>query len=134
MKIKFEIPGKIMGKQRHRSTRNGKMYTPSQTVNYEDFVRYIYYSLKDRPWFTEQTKITIETYQKIPSGTSKIKTKKMLKKTIRPAKKPDSDNVLKIIMDGLKGVAYPDDNIIVEAFVRKFYGLSEKAIVILEKV
>ena len=34
-------------------------------------------------------------------------------------KKPDADNVLKIVMDGLNGVAYEDDKQVVDATVHK---------------
>ena len=40
---------------------------------------------------------------------------------IHPTKKPDADNIAKIIMDALNGVAYEDDRQVVELIVRKFF-------------
>ncbi|MNP83694.1 Endodeoxyribonuclease RusA [compost metagenome] len=39
-----------------------------------------------------------------------------------PTKKPDMDNVIKAIYDGLNGVVWKDDVQVVDAFVRKRYG------------
>ena len=40
---------------------------------------------------------------------------------IRPTKKPDFDNIAKIICDALNGIAYKDDASIVSAIVEKYY-------------
>lgn len=40
---------------------------------------------------------------------------------IRPTKKPDMDNCIKIIADALNKIAYHDDTQIVDCQVRKFY-------------
>ena len=45
----------------------------------------------------------------------------MLDGIIRPTKKPDADNVLKVVADSLNHIAYKDDSQIVDAYVRKFY-------------
>ena len=45
----------------------------------------------------------------------------MMCHAIRPMKKPDNDNVVKIIQDALNLVAYHDDVQIVDCQLRKFY-------------
>ena len=45
----------------------------------------------------------------IPESWSKKNKEKALKGEIMPNKKPDLDNIAKIILDGLNGVAYTDD-------------------------
>ena len=40
---------------------------------------------------------------------------------IRPIKKPDMDNVIKVIADSLNQIAYRDDTQIVDCQCRKFY-------------
>ena len=42
-----------------------------------------------------------------------------------PAKKPDADNILKAVCDALNGFAWKDDAQVIEAHVRKVYGLTE---------
>ena len=49
-------------------------------------------------------------------------------------KKPDADNIAKAILDSLNGLAYKDDNQIVDLSVKKEYGLENKIIVILEEI
>ena len=46
---------------------------------------------------------------------------KMLNNELRPIKKPDSDNLAKICLDALNGIAYPDDSQIVALTVNKYY-------------
>ena len=123
--ISFDIPGKPGAKQRHRTTTvNGhtRMYTPKETVSYEDFIKWIYMEVKGRLWFTGPLMISVVSYHKIPKNTSAVKTQKMLAGTIKHDKKPDIDNILKIVMDGLTGAAYPDDKLVVECYrLRKEY-------------
>lgn len=40
---------------------------------------------------------------------------------IFPTKKPDIDNVIKVIADALNGVAYDDDKQIIDVSARKVY-------------
>ena len=46
----------------------------------------------------------------------------MLTNKLLPAKKPDTDNIAKAILDALNGLAYYDDAQIVELTVAKRYG------------
>lgn len=45
----------------------------------------------------------------------------MVKNKIYPTKKPDVDNIIKIIADALNGVAYNDDKQIVMCSCGKYY-------------
>ena len=69
----------------------------------------------------EPLDIRIIAYYPIPQSTSKKRRKEMLEHRIRPTVKPDLDNVAKLIYDALNGVAWYDDNAIVDTQVRKFY-------------
>ena len=40
---------------------------------------------------------------------------------IRPVKKPDADNIIKVVADSLNKVAYRDDADIVRVALEKFY-------------
>jgi Holliday junction resolvase RusA-like endonuclease len=46
-----------------------------------------------------------------------------------PTRKPDIDNVLKVILDSLNGVAYIDDSKVVEVIGRKRYATVPKVVV-----
>ena len=58
----------------------------------------------------------------------------MLEHKIRPTKKPDWDNIGKIICDSLNQIAYRDDAQIVDSQVRKFYSENPRVEVIIKEV
>lgn len=66
-------------------------------------------------------KMEIDAYFEIPKSTSKKKKDLMLKNILRPTKKPDMDNIIKIIADALNKIAYYDDKQIIECSIRKYY-------------
>lgn len=45
----------------------------------------------------------------------------MLNGELVPMKKPDIDNVIKIVLDGLQGIAFKDDKVIANVYGRKLY-------------
>ena len=49
----------------------------------------------------------------------------MLNNEISPTKKPDVDNILKIVLDALNGVAYDDDKQVTSSFPRKRYAYGD---------
>ena len=50
----------------------------------------------------------------------------MLKNTISPTKKPDIDNIVKIVLDAMNELAFKDDTQITKLEVEKIYGIEEK--------
>lgn len=130
MNVTFVIPGAPKGKERHRVVRNkstGKMvaYTPSKTATYENLVRQCYRAAQSGNLFGPTGKplrIEIDAYFSIPKGKTNTMRSLMRENVLRPAKKPDWDNIGKIICDALNGVAYLDDSQIVDAVCRKYYG------------
>lgn len=123
-KVKFVVYGEPKGKGRPRFSRqNGRAYTPAKTVNYETLVRTEYELQCDRFKFDDDTMLDmrIVAYYPIPKSGSK-KVREMKKNNlIRPTKKPDMDNVVKMIADALNQVAYKDDTQIVDCQIRKFF-------------
>lgn len=119
----FKIPGKIQAKQRPRFA-NGRVYTPGQTVNYENLVKLCYsdYSMLNK-WKALEGAIRaeIEVFMPIPKSDSKLVKARKREGHIRPIIKPDLDNAAKSILDALNGIAYKDDSQVVEVEVKKFY-------------
>ena len=124
--IKFTVPGPPFGKQRPKFSRAGeyvKTYTPDKTVNYENLVKLMYQQAAKGRMFSEDAALDVRiiAYYEIPKSTSKKKRKAMLEHRLRTTKKPDWDNIGKIVCDSLNKVAYRDDSAVVDAQVRKFY-------------
>ena len=113
MEIKFTVPGPPKGKQRPRICRiNGQSvtYTPRQTTEYEKLVRASYTSVSKVKFSKDEPlEISILALFPIQQRASKKLRKLMINNEILPTKKPDSDNIIKIILDALNGVAYHDD-------------------------
>lgn len=126
MKEFITILGKPEGKARPRVTQRGgfaKTYTPGQTVLYENYIKVEYQAQSGQIYARETNlKLTIYAYFDIPKNISKKKYINYLDNVIRPTKKPDADNIAKIYMDALNGVAYYDDSQVVEVYVSKLYG------------
>jgi Holliday junction resolvase RusA-like endonuclease len=114
--IKFTIPGEPTGKGRPRVTKFGT-FTPEKTVSYENLIKVTY----PGKMLEGQLEIEVQAYYSIPKSTSKKRRELMMLGEIRPTKKPDCDNVLKIIADALNKIAYNDDSQIVRAVVEKYY-------------
>ena len=124
--IKFSVPGQPFGKQRPKFSRAGqyvKTYTPDKTVSYENLVKLMYQQAAKGRMFSEGAALDVRiiAYFEIPKSISKKKRKDMLEHRIRPTKKPNWDNIGKIVCDSLNKVAYRDDSAVVDAQVRKFY-------------
>lgn len=137
MQVEFKIEGEPKGKGRPRFTRQGnyvKTYTPSDTVDYEDRVRFEYKIANRNIFFENPIKMNITCFFGIPKSTSKKKRSQMLIGDIRPVKKPDADNVAKIIADALNSVAYKDDTQIVDLSVKRWYADVPSVHVVIEEV
>lgn len=125
-RVRFVIHGKPFGKQRPRVTCKGefsKAYTPKETITYENLVKVEYDAQTGGYRFPDDAMLDLRilAFYEIPKSTSKKNRQKMLDGVIRPTKKPDMDNVMKVIADSLNAIAYRDDTQIVDAQCRKFY-------------
>ena len=120
----FKIPGKAQPKQRPRMGRSGIVYTPKETLVYENYVKMCYSDYaKQFGWlpYENQVRAEIEVLVAVPKSDSKTKKKAKIEGMIRPAVKPDCDNLAKSILDSLNGLAYHDDKQVVDLFVKKYY-------------
>ena len=127
MIYEFEVPGKIIGKGRPRlNTYTGSVYTPTRTKDYESLVQQ-YFMLKYPRFkpFEGRVKVEIDALFEIPKSTKKEDKELMLQNKNNPTKKPDIDNIVKIILDAMNGVAFKDDIQITKLDVEKVYGNQE---------
>ena len=135
----FEVPGTPRGKQRPRVVRqNGRTisFTPDQTVQYENLVRWCYKTAENSKRFPDDMplKVIINAYYDIPKSASKKKRAQMLDGELRPTKKPDADNIAKIICDALNGIAYRDDAQVVTCIINKRYSEEPSVSVEIEEI
>lgn len=135
MVYEFEMIGDVVGKARPRmNTRTGRAYTPTNTKLYE-------YSL--RQWFIREypnfipiesrVKVTIIAYFGIPKSTSKKKETEMLQGNISPTKKPDADNIIKIVLDAMNKFAFKDDTQVTKLEIEKKYDVTPRIYIKIEE-
>lgn len=118
------IPGKPVGKARPRFRGAGFKvitYTPPATKKYEKEVARIYKQSAGVLYTEIPLRVRILAKFPIPESWSKKNKEKALKCEIKPNKKPDLDNIAKIILDGLNGVAYTDDKQVTSLEIEKVY-------------
>ena len=137
MRTQVCIYGEPQGKGRPRfSTVCGhvKTRTPDQTVIYENLVKTEYRN-QSGVRFPDDAMLDVRVmaYYTIPKSISKKKRQAMLDHKVRPTKKPDFDNIGKIVCDSLNDIAYHDDAQIVDAQVRKFFSDDPRVVVTIQE-
>lgn len=129
--VRFTVLGEPRGKRRPRMTKTGHVYTPKETVQYENLVRVEYRRQCQDFKFEKDVPLDarITAYYGIPKSASKRKRQMMLEHQIRPMKKVDCDNLIKVVLDSLNEIAYHDDVQVVDCQVRKFYSENPRVVV-----
>lgn len=124
--VQFLVPGEPVGKGRPRvSTIGGhaRMFTPAKTASYEGLIAMTgTEAMAGRTLLEGPVMVEMRIVLPVPASKSKKFKAQALAGEIFPTKKPDMDNVIKAIYDGLNGVVWKDDVQVVDAFVRKRYG------------
>ena len=135
MFYEFEVPGKITGKGRPRvNTMTAIAYTPAKTKDYEELIKQ-YFIIKHRGVEPLEGRIcvSVKAFVEVPKSASKKDKEKMLSGNISPTKKPDIDNIAKIVLDALNKLAFKDDNQVTKLVVEKIYSEEEKIYVKIEE-
>lgn len=94
--------GEVLGKPRPRVTRHGA-YTPRKFADYEERIAAEFRKQLSKP-LEGAVSLKVTVQRRLPKSRPK-------KTASEPDTfRPDLDNVLKLVMDALNGVAYLDDN------------------------
>ena len=133
-RVSFTVPGDPKGKGRPRVLRSGITYTPAGTAAYENYVRICFQDQCGNAHLEGALMADVHVYMSIPKSVSQKKRAMMLAGEIRPEKKPDNDNIEKIIFDSLNKIAYHDDASIVDNRTRKWYSEQPRVEVTLEEI
>lgn len=133
--VKVVIPGAPRGKERPRHTRTGVVFTPKATRAYETLIGMMgKLAMSGTPIMSGPVRLTIVASFPIPASYSAKRRAACLMGSERPAKKPDMDNVIKIICDGLNGIAWKDDAQVVEVTASKTYAELPSVTVYIEEL
>lgn len=119
-RIEFTINGECVPKARPRFSKYGHVYTTPKTRAYEKIVKTTAID-NNVPCITTALKIKIMVYKSIPKSFSKEKRRLAENGKILPVVKPDVDNYVKAVLDGLNGILFLDDKLICDLSVGKRY-------------
>lgn len=127
--IRFKYMGEPIGKGRPRVTaRGGKFahaYTPKKTKDFEDAIRFEFMAsnCEKMPVYDKDIPLyAVMTFGfGVPKSYSKKKREACLNGEMFPTKKPDTDNIIKSVLDALVGAAYADDAQVITIIADKIY-------------
>lgn len=111
------VEGKIKGKARPKVFK-GIAVTPKDSVLYENWVKTCYQQ-QGGQLLEGAIRATITAYYKVPKSYTKKRVQAIREGFEYPVKKPDADNIAKIILDSLNKIAYEDDSQVIELVVLK---------------
>ena len=121
--VLFVVPGEAVGKGRPRvSTIGGhaRMFTPQKTANYETLIAMAaQQAMAGRELIGGPVLVEMKIMVSVAASWSKKKTAEALAGDVMPTKKPDADNVLKAICDGINGIVFKDDVQVVNVSLSK---------------
>ena len=126
LELSFTIKGEPHGKGRPRFF-GGHAVTPKDTRTYESLIRYesshAVDHMVEQPDFTAPCSVRIMAYYSIPDSYSKKKRSIISERGsmgIRPGK-PDIDNIIKAVLDGMNGIVFRDDVQVVRITAEKLW-------------
>lgn len=127
-KIAFQLPGHPKGKGRPRAARRGNfvtLYTPAETRSYEGMIRLAAErAMRGRLPIEGPVIMMMAAVFDVPKGYSKKRRAVAIESGEFPTKKPDLDNIAKVVVDAMNGVVFKDDCQIVSTRYSKVYGLA----------
>lgn len=107
------------------AVRNGhaRAYTPAKTVNYESLIALAgQQAMDNRAPLETPIGLVVSAIFAIPKSWPKKRRQKALGSIEWHTSRPDGDNILKAVGDGLNGVVWHDDSQIATCRIQKFYG------------
>lgn len=123
--IRLVVPGTPQGKGRARfSTRGGfaRAFTPEKTVAYEGLIALTgQQAMAGREPIAAPVYVTVTAFFQIPASWPKKRKAAALAGLSWHTSKPDGDNILKAVGDGLNGIVWKDDSQVALSKVIKQY-------------
>ena len=128
IQIFFTVP-QVSGKGRPRFARQGtfvKTYTDAKTLTYEKSIQtYAKQAMGSTSPLIGAVAAYLHIGVPIPPSYSKTRQKACIEGLERPTKKPDIDNIVKAVLDGMNGIVYLDDKQVVDLHLTKVYSSKE---------
>jgi Holliday junction resolvase RusA-like endonuclease len=122
--IIVELAGEPRGKGRPRfSRKSGHAYTPAPTRSYEAELKHMaVIAMGGRAPIEGAVRVVVRAFFPVPASWSKKKQAQAINQEIRPTKKPDWENIAKML-DAFNQVVWRDDAQVVSGEITKRYAL-----------
>lgn len=117
--ISLEISGVPVPQHRPRCTKNGHVYDDQKLIK-EQYRWQLKGQYRNEP-LTSPISLDITFHMPIPKGTSSIRKKEMINGMYYHIKRPDIDNLKKLVFDTMNGIIFKDDSQVAEVRARKIY-------------
>ena len=111
--MKIIVPGEPVAKGRPRMTRNGHVYTPQKTRDYENRIKHCFYTQGGEK-LNGPIELIMNAYFTMPKNAKRYM-----------CRRPDIDNIVKTI-DALNGIAFDDDRQIIKVTAEKFFSVEPR--------
>lgn len=129
VKVELEVSGQPIGKGRPRFTKTGQVYTPPKTREYEQRIHAAAWSAMQEQKLEPTEKFVhmeVKAFMDIPKSWPKVKRLEAEYGVLKPTAKPDLDNIIKSVGDGLENVVYYSDTQVTSIDAKKVYCNLEK--------
>lgn len=128
--IRFSVPGQPQGKGRPRVGQiagHARMFTPAKTIAYEGFIALqAQIAMAGHDLVEGPVLVRMFIALQVPTSWSQKKQRAALDGLHFPTTKPDVDNTVKAVFDGLNGVVWRDDVQVVDLQLTKRYSASPR--------
>ena len=123
--VTFAVQGVPVAKARPRVLRSGQAYTPGKSVAYERQVQLAAtLAMRGHVRLSGAVQATLRFDLPIPASWSVRKRAEAITGELAPTGKPDLDNLLKSVLDGIRTIVIGDDAAIVDVRATKRYGIA----------
>ncbi|MGX7025849.1 RusA family crossover junction endodeoxyribonuclease [Vagococcus hydrophili] len=142
MEIKIVIPGQPIQQERPRSRivqAKGKapfvsVYDSKRSKDNKAFIASCAVQVKPDVPLDCDLEVEVIFYRELLKSFSKKKTEQALAGQLRPNTKPDIDNYVKAVFDGINGIIWKDDARVVDLKTSKYYSDKPRTEVIVRTI
>ncbi len=130
--VSFTIPGVPVAKGRPRFG-NGRAYTPQRTRYAESKSQGAALEAMNKARLRPTAgpvEVQLEFYFPVPASWPQHKRQRVISGELKPASRPDLDNLAKQVTDAMNGIVYIDDAQIVSLSARKWFSQAPETRVI----
>ena len=124
--LRLFVPGQPVAKGRPRLTiraGHARAFTPAKTVAYEGLIALAgQQAMNGHDPYECALSMSVRAIFQIPMSWSKRKRLDAIAGLVWHTSKPDGDNVLKAVGDGLNGIVWRDDSQLSSCYISKAYG------------